>query len=62
MLAVPESKPSLLFFKDSYRKIHETTKFESIHELHFAERKNEGRKPDKNSSLRRVELLPRNLD
>ncbi len=29
---------------------------------HFAERKNEGRKLDKNSSLRRLEFIPRNLE
>jgi hypothetical protein len=34
----------------------------SIHEKHFVERKNEGRKPDKNPSLRRLEFMPRNLD
>jgi hypothetical protein len=29
---------------------------------HFVERKNEGRKLDKNSSLRRLEFMPRNLE
>jgi hypothetical protein len=28
----------------------------------IVERKNEGRKPDKNSSLRRLEFMPRNLE
>jgi hypothetical protein len=36
-------------------------KLESIHEYHSVERKNEGRKPDRNSSLRRLEIKPRNL-
>jgi hypothetical protein len=31
------------------KKIREKRKLESIHDKHFAERKNEGRKPNKNS-------------
>jgi hypothetical protein len=45
-----------LVFKIHTRKIRETRKHESIHEYHFVERKNEGRKPDKNSSLRTKNL------
>ncbi len=36
-------------FKNPYKKIRETRKIESIHELHFVWRKNDGRKPDKNA-------------
>jgi hypothetical protein len=43
-------------------KIRETRKLKSVHEKYFVERKNEGRKLDKNSNLRRLELMPRNLD
>jgi hypothetical protein len=43
-------------------KNSKTRKLESIHELHFVEWKNDGRKPDKNKSLRRLEFLSRNLD
>jgi hypothetical protein len=43
-------------------KVQKTRKLESIHELHFVEWKNEGRKPDKISSLRRLEFMPINLD
>jgi hypothetical protein len=46
----------------SFQKIRETRKLKSIHEQHFVEMKNEGRKPDKNSSLRRLKFMPRNLD
>jgi hypothetical protein len=46
----------------TYKKIRETGKLKSIHKKHFVERKNEGRKPDKNSSLRRLEFMPRNLN
>jgi hypothetical protein len=38
-----------------------TRKLEYIHELHFVERKEEGRKQDKNSSLRRLEFMSRKL-
>jgi hypothetical protein len=34
---------------------------ESIDEYHFVEPKKEGRKPDTNSSLRRLKFMPRNL-
>jgi hypothetical protein len=37
-------------------------KLESIREKHLVERRNKGRKPVKNSSLRRHELMPRNLN
>ncbi len=30
--------------------------------MHLVERKTEGRKPDKNASLRRLEFMPRNLE
>ncbi len=46
-------------FKNPFERIRETKKLESIHEYHFVERKNEGRKRDKNSSLRRLEFVPR---
>ncbi len=49
-------------FKNPYKKIHETKKLESIHEKQCVERKNKGKKPDKNSSLRRLGFVPRNLD
>jgi hypothetical protein len=42
--------------------IRETRKLESAREKHFLERKIEGRKPDKDLSLRRLEFMPRNLD
>ncbi len=45
-------------FKIPYKNIHETRKLESIHEQHLVEMKKEGRKPDKNSSLRRLEFKP----
>jgi ribosomal protein S21 len=53
---------SSLVLKSLQKKIHETRKLESIHEKYFAERKNEDRKPDKNSNLRTPEFMPRNLD
>jgi hypothetical protein len=34
-------------FKDPYKKICETRKFESIHQKHFVEQKNKGRKQTK---------------
>jgi hypothetical protein len=48
-------------FKNPYKKSakHEE---EFIHEYRFVERENEGRKPNKNSSLRILEFMPRNLD
>jgi hypothetical protein len=39
-----------------------TNKIKSILGIAFLEKKNEGRKPDKNSSLRRLKFMPRNLD
>jgi hypothetical protein len=64
--AVPSSlllvvlKKTILFFgfKNLYKKIRETKKLESIHEYHFVERENKGRKLDKNSSLLRLECMP----
>jgi hypothetical protein len=50
------------WFKNAYKKIREARKLKSIHKQHFVERKNEGRKPDKNSSLKKLEFMPRNLD
>jgi hypothetical protein len=44
------------------KEIHETRKLESIHEQYIVEQKNEGKKPDKNSILRKLEFTPRNLD
>ncbi len=57
-------KKSIVYydFKNPYKKICETKKLESLHEQHFVERKNESRKPDKNSSLRRLKFMPRNLN
>jgi hypothetical protein len=58
-------KKTMLFsgFKNPFKNIRETRKkIESIHEWHFVERKKEGRKPDKNSSLRRRKFMPRNLN
>jgi hypothetical protein len=52
----------LWFFRTLYKKLRETRKLESIYEKHIVEQKNQGRKPDKNSSLRRIEFRPRNLD
>jgi hypothetical protein len=49
-------------FKNSYKKICETRKLESVHEQHFVEQKNEGRKPDKNLSLKSLEFMSRNLE
>jgi hypothetical protein len=51
-----------LWFKNTYKKIHDTRKLGSIREKHCVERKKEGRKPDEDSSLRRLEFTPRNLD
>jgi hypothetical protein len=35
---------------------------EPIHEQHFEEQENVGRKPDRNSSLKGIKFLPRSLD
>jgi hypothetical protein len=55
-----ENHTILWFYKSL--QIRETRKLKSIHELHFVELKNEGKKPDKISSLRRLKFMPRNLD
>jgi hypothetical protein len=54
-------KKTIVFsaFNNPYKKIPETRKLVSFHETHFVERKNEGRKPDEISSLRRLEFMPR---
>jgi hypothetical protein len=52
---------TLLWFKNAYKKICEKRKREFISEHHLVESKNEGRKPDKNSSLSRIEFMPRSL-
>jgi hypothetical protein len=54
-------KPYSALVKNSIQKIRETRKLESIHEWRFVEQINEGRKPEKNSSLRSLEFMPRNL-
>jgi hypothetical protein len=66
LLADFEENCSFLWFKKPVQKIREIKRRESIHEQHFVERKNEGRKTDKaqvwqDSSLRRLEFIPRNL-
>jgi hypothetical protein len=43
-------KPYSTLVLKNIQKIRETRKLESIHEKHFVERKNEGRKPDKTQS------------
>jgi hypothetical protein len=47
-------RKTILFsgFKNPFKNILETRKLVSIHKEHFVERKNEGRKPDKNPSMR----------
>jgi hypothetical protein len=50
-------KTILYSFNNFYKKIHKQENLSL-----FVERKNEVRKPDKNSSLRRLEFMPRNLD
>jgi hypothetical protein len=49
-------------FKIPHKNIHETGKLESIRGQHLAEMKDDGRKTDKNFSLRRLESKPRNLE
>jgi hypothetical protein len=63
-LLLADLKETVLFsgFQDPHTKIRETRKLGAIHEKHFVERKNKGRKTDKNSSPRRLEFMPRNLD
>jgi hypothetical protein len=55
--------PFLLYsgLKKNIKKIRETRKLEFVHEKHSVERKNEGRKPDKNPSLRRLELFKNSI-
>jgi hypothetical protein len=48
----------LLWFEKSAKK----EKLGSIHVYYFVEQKTEGRKPNKYSSPRRLELMPGNLD
>jgi hypothetical protein len=56
-------KITILFsgFKNFYKKSTKQENSSPFLKIIF-ERKNEGRKPDKNSSLRRLEFMPRNLD
>ncbi len=49
-------------FKKCIQKNLRTRKIESFRGEHFVESKDEGRKPDNNSSLRRLEFMPKNLD
>jgi hypothetical protein len=51
LLADFKENPSLLWFLKSFKK--------SIHEWNLVERINEGGKPNNNSSLRRLEVMPR---
>ena len=53
----PYSSLKFSGIKMSSQKFHETRKLESFYEHLFVERKNEGRKPDKNSNLRRLEFM-----
>ncbi len=53
---------TLLWFSIFIQKFREARKLEPIHEYHFLEPKNEGEKPDKNSSLRRIKFMHRDLD
>ncbi len=60
LLADFKRKPdSILVLKIHTKNIDETKKLKPIREWHLVERKNEGRK---NSRLRRLEFLPRNLN
>ncbi len=52
-----KSQYSSLVLKILTENYGETRKLESIHEYHFVEWENEGRKPDKNSSVRRLEFM-----
>jgi hypothetical protein len=50
-------------FNNPYKNPRKGRKLLSIHEMHFVEGiKKEGRKPDKNSRLKRLEFMPRNLN
>jgi hypothetical protein len=55
-------KPCSTLVLTLYTKKPRNIKLESIHEYHFVEQKNEGRKPDKNWRLRRLYFMPRNHD
>jgi hypothetical protein len=48
-------------FKTPYKIIPRNKKLQSILEWHFVEKKNKGRKPDKNSCLRRLKFMHKNL-
>ncbi len=61
-LAGFKRKTDSILFNKYIQKIRETIKLEFIREKHFVERKNEGRKPDKDSSLRRLKFMPENLN
>jgi hypothetical protein len=57
-------KETIVFsgFKNPDKKIREIRKLESIHEQCFVGVENQGRKPDKNSSQKRIEFMARKLD
>ncbi len=57
-------KKTILYsgFKNPNKKIRETRNSSLFMNRIFVEQKNEGRKPDKNSILRKLEFMPRNLD
>ncbi len=58
-----ENQAIIWFYKkNTYKGIRETRKLEAIYGYHFVERKNECRKPDKNSSLRGLKFMLRNID
>ena len=54
--------PEKEYISGIFVAVRKTRKLESFHEKHFVERKNEGRKPDKNLCLRRLEFMLRNFD
>jgi hypothetical protein len=49
-------------FKNPFIKIWGTRKVESVHEKYVLEGENKVRKPGKNWSLKRLEVMPSNLD
>jgi hypothetical protein len=61
LLADFKENQTLLWFTQYLQK-NSRKKIESIHEKHFVEEKHEGRKPNKNSSRRRLEFMDRNID
>jgi hypothetical protein len=61
-LADLKRKPYSSLALKNLTKIRKTRKLESINDYHFVERENEGRKPDKNSNVRKFGLMSRNLD